>query len=155
MKGQARNVSNIYTPWYWNCTCVLLYLSNSTLRTSIFCTVLVKKSCHSKSIRNRLDLTFKTFSSPGLPLKMLDEIFYSYLLRYSRMDISARRNILYVIKHILTCPDDDVQLLSSDLQLYKKVCLNASLMKICFYREFSHLFITIFSSNDKALCVNL
>ena len=31
----------MYTPWYWNFSCVILYLSDSTLRISTMCTVLV------------------------------------------------------------------------------------------------------------------
>ena len=30
------HVSHIHTPWYWNFSCVILYLSDSTLRISIF-----------------------------------------------------------------------------------------------------------------------
>ena len=30
------DVSHISTLWYWNCSCVILYLSDSTSRTSIF-----------------------------------------------------------------------------------------------------------------------
>ena len=33
MKGEARNVSYIFSPWYWNFSCVVLYLSDSTLHT--------------------------------------------------------------------------------------------------------------------------
>ena len=28
------------SPWYWNFSCAILYLSDSTLRISIFCTAL-------------------------------------------------------------------------------------------------------------------
>ena len=32
----TRSVSHISTPWYWNVSCVILYLSDSTVRTT-FC----------------------------------------------------------------------------------------------------------------------
>ena len=35
IKGEARNVSHIYTPWHCDVFCVILYLSDSTLRISI------------------------------------------------------------------------------------------------------------------------
>ena len=43
-KGLGQNVSHIYTytPRYWNFSCVILYLSDSTLGVSTLFTVLVK-----------------------------------------------------------------------------------------------------------------
>ena len=58
MKGYARNVSHINTLWYWNFSCVILYLSDSTLRISTLCTVLViiykKRPIHADGIQNSL-----------------------------------------------------------------------------------------------------
>ena len=45
MKKGIGNVKHISTPWYWNCSCVIRYPSDSTLRTSIFTYLPISSDC--------------------------------------------------------------------------------------------------------------